>query len=111
MYYRYFWSFRDLPFPAEIIKHGIEGDLWAFTYKEDERALNLKCKPVKGKFVNDEFHEYKSNGEDLKKNGVGFTNRCFADTYEEAVQGYNALINFRINKLENEIAKLNEMLI
>ena len=24
-------------------------DIWAFAYKEDERALNLMCKPVKGK--------------------------------------------------------------
>lgn len=46
-------------------------DIWAFAYKEDERALNLMCKPVKGRIKEDNyFYEYKANGKDLKKNGV-----------------------------------------
>ena len=67
-------------------------DFWAFAYKEDERALNLMCKPVKGRIKEDKyFYEYKVNGEDLKKNGVTIYARLFANTYEEAVDGFNKL--------------------
>ena len=30
----------------------INKDIWAFAYKEDERALNLMCKPIKGRIKN-----------------------------------------------------------
>ena len=30
-------------------------DFWAFAYKEDERALNLMCKPVKGRIKEDNY--------------------------------------------------------
>lgn len=87
-------------------------DIWAFAYKEDERALNLMCKPVKGRIKNDKyFYEYKANGKDLKKNGVTTYARFFADTYEEAVWGFNKLIRTRIRSLKDEIYKLEDMLI
>lgn len=87
-------------------------DIWAFAYKEDERALNLMCKPVKGKIKEDNyFYEYKANGKDLKKNGVSFYARLFADTYEEAVEGFNKLVRTRIRFLKDEIYKLEDMLI
>lgn len=90
-------------------------DIWAFAYKEDERATNLMCKPVKGKIITDGwcgyFYEYKANGKDLKKNGVSLYARFFTDTYEEAIEGFNMLVNKRINSLQKEIIKLNDMLI
>lgn len=87
-------------------------DIWAFAYKEDERALNLMCKPVKGKIKEDNyFYEYKANGKDLKKNGVSLYARLFADTYEEAVWGFNKLVRTRISSLKDEIYKLEDMLI
>ena len=87
-------------------------DIWAFAYKEDERATNLMCKPVKGKIIQDgnysaHFYEYKANGKDLKKNGVNLYARFFTDTYEEA----NMLVNKRIDSLQEEIVKLDNMLI
>ena len=91
-------------------------DIWAFAYKEDERATNLMCKPVKGKIIQDgnctaHFYEYKANGKDLKKNGVSIYARFFTDTYEEAVEGFNMLVNKRIDSLKKEIIKLDNMLI
>lgn len=84
-------------------------DIYAFAYKEDERALNLICKPVKGKIHNGFFFEYKKDSVNLKKNGVRASSRYFADTYEEAVVGYNKLIDERINKLEYEISRLKTL--
>lgn len=91
-------------------------DIWAFAYKEDERATNLMCKPIKGRIIKDDsymgyFYEYKANGKDLKKNGVTLYARFFTDTYEEAVKGFNMLVNKRINSLQKEIIKLDNMLI
>ena len=87
-------------------------DIWAFAYKEDERALNLICKPVKGQIKGSKyFYEYKANGKGLKKTGVTIYARYFADTYEEAVIGFNALVLKRISALETEITRLNDMLI
>ena len=87
-------------------------DIWAFAYKEDERATNLMCKPVKGRIKSDSyFYEYKANGKDLKKNGVTLYARFFTDTYEEAVKGFNMLVNKRIDSLQKEIIKLDNMLI
>ena len=37
--------------------------------------------------------------------------RFFTDTYEEAVKGFNMLVNKRIDSLQKEIIKLDNMLI
>ena len=87
-----------------------DGDVFAFAYLEDERATNFFCKPVKGRIDGYMFFEYKKNGS-LKKNGVGIGARIYADTYEEAVEGFNALVNARIKKLREEISKVEELLI
>ena len=95
-----------------IDKSHCNKDIWAFAYKEDERALNLMCKPVKGRIKNEKyFYEYKANGTDLKKNGVTTYAGFFADTYEEAVWGFNTLVRTRIRSLKDEIYKLEDMLI
>lgn len=85
-------------------------DVYGFAYLEDERATNLFCKPVKGQIVDNMFFEYKKNGE-LKKNGVNCGARIYADTYEEAVEGFNTLVNTRIKKLKEEIGKVENLLI
>ena len=86
-------------------------DIWAFAYKEDERATNLMCKPVKGRIDGYNFYEYKANGKDLKKNGATLYARFFTDTYEGAVEGFNMLVSKRIDSLQKEIIKLDNMLI
>ena len=50
------------------------------------RKINLMCKPVKGKIIQDDnysahFYEYKANGKDLKKNGVSIYARFFTFFY------------------------------
>lgn len=90
-------------------------DIWAFAYQEDDRAINYMCKPVKGKIVkgrfNECFYEYKKNDKDLKSRGVNIYARYFADTYEEAVYGFNILVQSRIDSLTKEIGRLQDMLI
>lgn len=87
-------------------------DVWAFAYKEDDRALNYICRPTKGRIKDDKyFYEYKVNGRGLKKNGVSLYARYFADTYDEAVEGFNTLVQNRINLLNGEIEKLQHMLV
>lgn len=100
---------------GDIEDADINKDYWAFAYEEDERATNLMRKPVKGRIVYEYtrkyFYEYKVNGKDLKKNGVSLYARYFADTYEEAVKGFNILVQKRINSLTKEISRLQDMLI
>ena len=114
MYYT--WSKNYFPLDAgvdDIENFPNDKDIWAFAYKEDERALNYICRPVKGRIKKKDkyFYEYKVNGKDLKKNGVTIYARYFADTYEEAVTGFNFLVNRRIKSLKDEIARLEDMLI
>lgn len=110
------YQYRN-PFDEEIINIedvSINKDFWAFAYKEDERATNYMCKPIKGRIKGDSyksFYEYKANGKDLKKNGVTLYARYFADTYEEAVRGFNVLVQRRIDSLTEEIGRLQNMLI
>lgn len=108
--YQYYILFDSML--LDVTEYPKDKDIWAFAYKEDERALNLMCKPVKGIIKEDEyFYEYKVNGKDLKKNGVTIYARFFADTYEEAVDGFNKLVRTRIESLKEEIHKLENMLI
>ena len=90
---------------------GIEKDLYGFAYKEDDRNLTYFCKPIKGRIKYSYFYEYKRDGKTLKKNGVSIYARYFADTYDEAVKGFNTLINRRIEKMTNKIEELKLMLI
>ena len=104
----------------KVDKYTIGGTLQYYThkifeetglqYREDERATNFFCKPVKGRIDGYMFFEYKKNGE-LKKNGVGIGARIYADTYEEAVEGFNILIQNRIKRLKEEINRVENFLI
>lgn len=108
--YQYYIPFHSIVKNAEDIP--TNKDIWAFAYKEDDRTLNYICRPTKGRIKKDKyFYEYKVNGKDLKKNGVSLYARYFADTYDEAVEGFNTLIQNRINLLNEEIEKLRHMLV
>ena len=114
MYYTWSKNYFPLDIDVDDIKNfPNDKDIWAFAYKEDERALNYICRPVKGRIKKKDkyFYEYKVNGECLKKNGVTIYARYFADTYEEAVAGFNTLVNQRIKSLKDEITRLEDMLI
>lgn len=108
--YQYYIPSHSMVKDAEDIP--TNKDVWAFAYKEDDRALNYICRPIKGRIKDDKyFYEYKVNGRDLKKNGVSLYARYFADTYDEAVEGFNTLVQNRINSLNEKIEKLQHMLI
>lgn len=102
---------------SEIISYRLTKEqynkpLYAFAYEEDERALNLKCLPVKGMIKDDrKFYEFRKDGESLRKYGVTIYSRFYADTYEEAVNGFNFLVNERITRLRNTIEELEGMLL
>ena len=87
-----------------------DGDVFAFAYLEDERATIFFCKPIKGRIIDHMFFEYKKNGE-LKKNSVSYCARIYADTYEEAVEGFNILIQNRLKRLKEEINRVENLLI
>ena len=107
---QYYIPFHDIVQSVENITS--DKDVWGFAYKEDERATNLMCKPVKGRIKRDRyFYEYKVDGKNLRKNGVSIYSRYFADTYDEAARGFNALVQKRIDSLTGEIGRLQNMLI
>ena len=86
-------------------------DVWAFAYLEDERAKNLYCEPVLGQIKGRMFYEYKKRGTGLKSTCVSMWARNYAESYEQAIVGFNQLINERIEYLNNEVLKLEKMLI
>lgn len=86
-------------------------DIWAFAYLEDERAKNLYCEPVLGHIKGRMFYEYKKRGDGLRSTSVSIWARNYADSYEQAVVGFNQLINERIEYLYKEASRLKEMLI
>ena len=82
--------------------------LWGFAYtiKNDTMHREYYCKPVLGELRVHHiypncvtFYPYKKNGEICKSKGVNLNARYYADTYEEAVEMYNELVNNRINRL------------
>lgn len=86
-------------------------DLWMYAYKEDERALNLLCKPTRCKVIHSISYEYKADGKSLRKNGVSMYSRFFTDTYEEAVEGFNYLVKKRLDRLQTEMNNTQQLLI
>lgn len=88
-------------------------DIYALAYEIDNNTnlANLRCKPRKGQIIYDpksecdyRFVPYSANGKYLLESGrVNFQARYYADTYEEAVEMYNTLIQRRINQLEHLI--------
>ena len=49
------------------------------------------------------FFPYKKNGEICKSKSVNLNARYYADTYEEAVEMYNELVQQRIDRLHKAI--------
>ena len=88
------YDIRDLP---------IESPLWGVAYdiNDDTEYRRLSCLPVCGEITEKGyFHPYKKGTLDRKITGrVGFQSRMYADTYEEAVELYNELVQKRIDNL------------
>lgn len=79
--------------------------LWAFAYStnKSEKSLHLKKEPVKGKIIQEtygcKFYEINKKGNVIKSKKVHIWSRTYADTYEEAIAGYNEQINEQIELL------------
>ena len=100
------YNLEDLPLNTPI---------WAFAYvvNDDTTCSRLRCLPVLGEIVpnkNDsfgKFYPYKKGTTELNKSkAVIFRSRMYADTYEEAAEMYNELVNKRRHKLIHELREL-----
>ena len=88
--------------------------IWACAYETDtnKESLGLFKKPVRGRLVNNYFHEYKKDGKSLKKQAVRAEARYYCDSEEECKRFYNTLIDIENEKLKyliytNEQQKIN----
>lgn len=102
------WDYRYRP------KHiPVDTDIYAVAYEIDNNTnlANLRCKPTKGQIIYDpksqcdyRFVPYSKDGSRFLDSGrVDFQKRLYADTYEEAVEMYNELVQKRITQLEEII--------
>lgn len=86
-------------------------DLYGFAYEinDDTKDCRLSCRPVLGTIIYEGgkiyyFVPYKKGTQELRKSGrVLFESRMYADTYNEAVEMYNELVQKRIEKLKEMI--------
>ena len=91
----------------------INKPIWglAYTIKNDTAHHKYFCKPVLGEIRETyhgysdwgTFYPYKKNGEICESKGVSLNARYYADTYEEAVEMYNELVQQRIDRLHKAI--------
>lgn len=91
------YDLNDLP---------INKPIWAFAYtiKNDTAQRTYYSSPVCGE-INEHgvFHPYKKNGDLSGSKYYNFNSRSYADTYEEAVDMYNELVQKRIDRLKAAI--------
>lgn len=87
-------------------------ELYGFAYGIYDETINSKLsfRPVLGKITHvgnykiDFFVPYKKGTKEFIDSGKAFFNfRMYADTYEEAVEMYNELVQKRIDKLKEMI--------
>ena len=85
--------------------NGCSIEIYAYAWKTHSSLVNmaLNCKPVFGVLKYDKygtltFYEYNKKGKLVK--GISSGNRLFADTKEEAIKGYNDLIDEYLEKLD-----------
>lgn len=106
--------------------------VWAYTFElnDTKEKVVINRKPIKGRLsvssrVSDDdgrraFNEAKtprffvpfkkaSDSEYAWSRAVNFHTRCYADTEEEAVDGYNGLIQQQINWHQKKICELTKL--
>lgn len=71
---------------------------------------SLKCKPSKGIINDKKFYVLKRDGAP-RKTGVYLDARHYANTYEESVEIYNALIREKQRHLQEIVNRLNDEII
>ena len=96
------WGYEK---PYDISDLPVGKPIWGFAYEIKNDTMHRVCysKPVRGEIVvspyHTKFYPYKKNGKLCESKGVSFESRRYADTYEEAVEMYNELVQDRINRL------------
>ncbi len=93
------YDINDLP---------VNKPIWAVAYEinNDTAHVRLKCLPTMGKIVLDgnpaqsKFRAYKKGSSEFKSGWVFYDSRWYADTFDEAVELYNELVQKRIDRLE-----------
>lgn len=90
---------------------------YAFSYHSAKESFSLKKEPVLGEIddrnsypQSDYFREYGKGGK-LKNTNVYADARRYADTYEEAVRGYNELVQGWVEYFEDKIKETEEFLL
>ena len=85
--------------------NGCSIEIYAYAWKTHSSLVNmaLNCKPVFGVLKYDKygtltFYEYNKKGKLVK--GLSSDKRLYADTKEEAIKGYNDLIDEYLEKLD-----------
>ena len=85
--------------------NGCSIQIYAYAWKTHSSLVNmaLNCKPTLGVLKYDKygtlsFYEYNKKGKLVK--GLSSDKRLYADTKEEAVKGYNDLIDKYLEKLD-----------
>lgn len=89
--------------------------LYAVAYHIDNETQHVKLRqlPVLGQIVprnsrysttQYQFAQFNKDGTLSESRRVHYRNRCYADTYDEAVTLYNTLVQERIDDLQNMIA-------
>lgn len=95
-----YYNFKDLPKEYK----NTEVELWAFDYATNntEKSMGLKAKPYKCKFktwssgevkAGDDCCKVKNNGEIASSGRVRADSRRYALTEQEAIDGYNELVD------------------
>lgn len=90
----------------DVDKLPVNSPIWAVAYdiNDDTEYRRLSCLPVYGEITGKGysycFYPYKKGTLDKRETGrVSFQSRMYADTYEEAVELYNELVQKRIDNL------------
>lgn len=99
----------------DINKLPLNKPVWGFAYdiNDDTKHRRLSCFPVLGEISENDIKEkwsiycffpYKKGTKQKRKSGaVDFNSRYYADTYEEAVEMYNELVQQRIDNLNRMV--------
>ena len=109
-YYHKFHTLND----GTVIEHSydikdlpLNKPIYGFAYKinDDTRDKRLSCLPTLGEICKNSwqayFYPYKKGTKEKRKSSVVELNsRYYADSYEEAVEMYNELVQKRIDKLK-----------
>ena len=86
--------------------------VWACAYElcDNKKSMKLSQKTVRGMITGTVFYPLKKNSdtEIIRSRGVYCGSRKYADTYEECVVLYNALVQKRIEWFEERIKETKE---